>query len=107
MAHITQLHKEVTSLQADVRRWQSSAESETDRRIRLESELERAKSVFVVLRKGNHDLRRELQKARMDSNQLKVRTDSWDRELRQLTAVINKMVAVSRTVFPTAEDDFI
>ena len=96
-ACIVQLKDEVAVLQEQVHQWQTSAESEGDRRRNLESQLKKAKSVFVALRKENSELRKENQNARKQSSQLKVKADAWDRDVRQLVAVTDRMVAISET----------
>ncbi len=97
MAHITQLQSEVTLLQAEARQWQKSAETEGGQRAKLEGELERAKTAFLALRKESIGLRRDCQKARRQSDQLKVKADAWDRDVRQLMGITHRLAAVSGT----------
>ncbi|KAL6716974.1 hypothetical protein ACLMJK_004887 [Lecanora helva] len=97
MAHITQLQHEVTSLQAQVCQWQSSAQKESSQRAKLEADLKKAKSIFIHLRRESTELRKECQKAKKQSSQLKVKADAWDQDVRQLVTITHRLAAVSGT----------
>lgn len=105
MAHISHLQNEVASLQAESRRWQVSAETETQQRIKLEMELQRAKSAFLTLRNANVRLKEECRKTRKQSIQLRVKASASDQGVRQLMAVTHNLAAISQASLATLEGD--
>lgn len=96
MAHITQLQNEVAFLRTEARQWQSSAEVETRQRVKLEGELEKAKSAFRELRKESIELKSDCEKARRQCHHLKTKEDALNGDVRQLMAVAHRLAAVSR-----------
>ncbi len=103
MAHIAQLQNEIGSLQAESRRWQASAETETQQRIKLEMELQRAKSAFLTLRKANDRLKEEYRMTKKQSIQLRVKASASDKGVRQLMAITHNLAAISQASLTTLE----
>ncbi len=105
MAQIAQLQNEAALLQAERRRWQSLAEIETQQRIKLDMELQRAKSAFLTLRKANNRLKEECRKTKKQSIELKIKASASDKGVRQLMAITNNLAAISQASFATLEGD--
>lgn len=94
-AKITQLQGQVSTLHTEAQGWQTSAEKESQQRLKLEAELGEAKSAVLALQTENVRLKKRYKKVRKQAVQLRFKVDEADKGIQQLVSITRKLAAIS------------
>ena len=94
---ITKLQKEVSLLRQEAGKWQHTARTECQKRLKAEAELQKVKMAYTALRKNTLKFRSNAQKSADAAKALQGKLSISSKGIQQIADFTRKLVEIAKT----------